>query len=256
MAEAAAPQAMDGYRLQVALRLRQGSHALAIEFTTRAAWTLLFGPSGSGKSSVLRAIAGFLTPDFGAITVGDPARVLYDNARRIHLAPHIRPVRSAPQAPRLIPHRRVLANLQYGLGVGLPATQQRETVDCIIDLFELRPLLERSPHQLSGGELQRVSVARAVLSTATAAGPQPPLLLLDEPFSGLDGALRDTLATQLQMWLAARRIPVLSVSHDVAEAFLLRAEVLRLADGRIVEQGSADAVLAAERHRLLGHLQP
>ena len=181
--------------------------------------------------------------------------VLLDTARKHICAPYQRPVRSAPQSARLIPHRRVLANLRYGLGGGAPDSDQREMLEALLDLFRIRSLTDRLPDELSGGEVQRVSVARAVLSAATCKGEAPPLLLLDEPFSGLDTALRDELAPELHRWLAARNIPVLSVSHDIAEAFLLDAEVLRIADGRIVEQGSAQAVLAVERQRLMRHLQ-
>lgn len=246
----------DDSSLTVSLRHRQGAHTLDVDFVTHASWTLLFGPSGSGKSTVLRAIAGFLTPHQGSVLFGNPAHVLLNTAKRVHPPPHLRPVRSAPQTPRLIPHRRVLANLRYGLGSGVLPSTQDEIVDRALDLFRLRQLVHHLPGQLSGGELQRVSVARAVLSAITFPGPGPALLLLDEPFSGLDTALRDDLAVQLRTWLRSASTPVLSVSHDVAEAFLLEAEVLRMNAGHIVDQGHARTVLAEERQRLLHHLGP
>ncbi len=124
-----------------------------------------------------------------------------------------------------------------------------------MELFRLGKLAERMPGELSGGERQRVSVARAVASAATFGGPGRALLLLDEPFSGLDAVLRDELAVALRGWLAERGTPVLSVSHDVGETFLLGAEVIRMAEGQVLEQGPAEVVLAGERERLLAGLR-
>jgi molybdate transport system ATP-binding protein len=122
-------------------------------------------------------------------------------------------------------------------------------------LFRLRGLAERRPRELSGGERQRVSVARAVVSATTYGGSERALLLLDEPFAGLDLKLRDELLIELRAWVARWKIPVLSVTHDVGEAFQLEAEVIRIADGRIVRQGPVADVLSEERRRLIGQLQ-
>jgi molybdate transport system ATP-binding protein len=111
------------------------------------------------------------------------------------------------------------------------------------------------PRELSGGESQRVSVARAVVAAATFRGPGPALLLLDEPFSGLDLRLRDELLLELHAWLARRKIPVLSVTHDVGEAFQLGAEIIKIAGGKVVAQGPVGDVLAEERRRLMEQLR-
>lgn len=232
-----------------------GSLKVAVDFRLTEPWTLLSGPSGSGKSTILRTIAGFVTPDRGCVLAGSLERPLLDTARRVNLPPHQRPVRSAPQAAQLIPHRTVLANVRYGIRPGLPPADEAALVDEVLALFRLRSLAERRPHRLSGGEMQRVSVARAVLSAVTYDGPQRALLLLDEPFAGLDSALRDELAPALRGFLRRWKTPVLSVSHDVAEAYLLRAEVIRLAEGQIVEQGRVTEVLAYERERILRQLE-
>lgn len=231
---------------------RLGSLTVAVNFRLRSPWTMLFGPSGSGKSTILRTIAGFVQPDRGCVLAGPLERPLLDTARRLTVPPHDRPVRSAPQTARLIPHRSVLSNVRYGIAPGLPA--ERELVDEVLELFRLRSLAQRSPGWLSGGETQRVSVARAVISAVTYDGPQRALLLLDEPLAGLDSALRDDLAVGLRAFLRRWRTPVLSVSHDVAEAFLLEAEVIRLEEGQIVEQGPAAEVLGNERERILRQL--
>jgi molybdate transport system ATP-binding protein len=124
-----------------------------------------------------------------------------------------------------------------------------------LELFRLGGFAERMPRDLSGGERQRVSVARAVISAVTYRGPGTALLLLDEPFSGLDAAVRDELLTELREWLVRWKTPVLSVTHDVGEAFQLGAEVIRIADGRTVQQGPVGEVLNEERRRLMEQLR-
>ncbi len=244
--------------LSVRLRHRQGSLRLDVEFRLTAPWTVLFGPSGSGKSTALRAIAGFVRPDEGRIASGDPEQLLVSTAERCFVPAHLRPVRSAGQTARLFPGMRVREGVAYGLGRGAkgatPHRDGREVVEEVMGLFRLSALAERMPGDLSGGERQRVSVARAVVSAVTFEGPRRALLLLDEPFSGLDAALRDELAFSLRDWLDRWKTPVLSVSHDVGEAFLLGAEVIRMVEGRVVEQGPVEVVLAGERERLLAGL--
>ena len=249
----------EGAHLRVAVRHRQGSMQLNVSFTLGGEWTVLFGPSGSGKSTVLRTIAGFVRPDAGKIVCGPMERVLVDTATREFVRPHLRPVRSAAQTPRLFPRMEVLRNVMYGVDwktrAGEFGGDVREVVDEVMRLFRLGTLAKRLPGDLSGGERQRVSVARAVVSAATFDGPGRALLLLDEPFTGLDSELRDELAISLRGWLGRWKVPVLSVSHDVGEVFLLRAEVIRMAEGQVVEQGPAEVVLAGERERLLGRLR-
>lgn len=112
--------------------------------------------------------------------------------------------------------------------------------------FHLEAFAAKRPRELSGGQAQRVAVARA------AVGAEGKLLLLDEPFSGLDAAVREELIADLRAWLG--ETPVISVTHDVGEAFLLGAEVVKIADGRVVAQGPVGVVLAEERDRLAGVL--
>jgi molybdate transport system ATP-binding protein len=147
-----------------------------------------------------------------------------------------------------------LENVAYGLGWRSHPEDGRQIIDELAALFRLSTLLERMPEKLSGGERQRVSVARAVVAAVTFDGPGKALLLLDEPFAGLDVVLRDELAIALQGWLARWKVPVLSVSHDIEECFLLGAEVIRLAEGEVMEQGPVRQVLARERERLLSRL--
>jgi ABC-type sulfate/molybdate transport systems ATPase subunit len=142
-------------------------------------------------------------------------------------------------------------NIAFGLHA-LSREERERRVREMAALFRLEPVLSRRPSQLSGGEQQRVSVARTL-------APHPRVLLLDEPFAGLNLDLKHAVLTDLESWLTETGTPVLYVTHDVAEAWRLgmrpRAEVLRIEDGRIVSQGPASNVLAAERAQLLSSLE-
>ncbi|MDP9038045.1 MAG: ATP-binding cassette domain-containing protein [Acidobacteriota bacterium] len=261
MADPLVPHALD-----VTLRHRRGALALVVQFRLRSGWTVLFGPSGSGKTTILRSLAGLLRADHAVITgpahpalsLHPPAApvVLEDTARGIFLPPHRRAMPLVPQRPALFPHRTVRDNLSFAL----PRTGGRAPADPrhplprhslpqeLHKLLGIDGLLDRYPHQLSGGEAQRVSIARAL------AAPSPRLLLLDEPLSGLDPGLRASLVELLLAWQQRQQVPILSVTHDVAEAFQLGAEVIQLHQGRVAAQGPVEQVLAGERSRLLRQL--
>ncbi len=164
----------------------------------------------------------------------------------------LRPVRSAGQGAPLFPNLTVLQNIAYGVKSRVDGSGA-DTVDNAVERFRLRTLAPKSPRELSGGERQRVAVVRAAAS-AVSLGPGT-LLLLDEPFTGLDLARQEELLAELRTWLAENGVPVLSVTHDVGEAFQLGAEVIRIADGKVVAQGPVTAVLADDRQRLMDQLR-
>ena len=244
---------LSGSLLTVAMRHRVGAVSLDVNFELTQPWTVLFGPSGSGKTTVLRAIAGFVRPDTGRI--GSATDVFFDSSARVWVPPHKRAVRTAGQMARLFPHRNVRRNISYGSGRSSKPADVQEIVEQVMSSFRLRDLGERMPRDLSGGERQRASVARALVSAITFDGPGRPLLLLDEPFSGLDVAMRDELVTELRQRTTRWKIPVLSVTHDLGEAFQLEAEVVKIADGRVARQGPVDEVLSEERMQLLRRLR-
>jgi molybdate transport system ATP-binding protein len=238
--------------LTVTIQHLLGAVSLDLSFALTEPWTVLFGPSGSGKTTVLRAIAGFIKPDTALIA--DSKTTFVDRASNLFLPAHLRPVRTAAQTARLFPQMTVRGNAMYGNGWTSRPADAMQIVGETLGLFHLDDLADRMPHELSGGERQRASVARAVVSAITFAGPGKALLLLDEPFSGLDYALRDDLLASLREWLRLLNTPVLSVTHDVGEAFQLSAEVIRIANGRVVQQGPVGQVLSEERQRLMTQL--
>lgn len=231
------PSLAPHHTLQVDAQL--GALHLCADVAFTAPWTVIFGPSGGGKSSLLRALCGWI-----------PSRCTrFEHGQQLDLSqtpPHRRQLAYAPQGASLLPHRAVRDNVAFAQE--LHGSADTALTDTALALFELTSLAHRRPAMLSGGERQRVNLAR------TLAVPQPRLLLLDEPFSGIDRALRDTLLQRLRTTLAERDLPAILVTHDIEEALQLDAEVVRLEDGRVVAQGPAHSVLAAERQRALLHL--
>jgi ABC-type sulfate/molybdate transport systems ATPase subunit len=222
-----------------------GALHLHVDTSFEHRWSILFGASGSGKSSVLRALCGLLPKAGAKLLRGDPP-----GERNVDLtaaAPHRRRIAYAPQQAALFPYLTARGNIGFSSALG--EANNSELVEEALDLFELRSLAERMPSNLSGGERQRVNLARAF------AMPRARLVLLDEPFTGLDLKLRDRLLPGMQRLLAARSLPCISVTHDVDEALLAGAEVFRIDAGRIVAHGPARVVLAEERARLLATLQ-
>jgi molybdate transport system ATP-binding protein len=228
---------------------KESGLTLAAEASLRGSLAVLVGPSGAGKTSLLRSIAGLMRPQRGYVTVA--GTIVWNSARGLWLRPSERGCGLVTQRPALFPAMTARDNIAFGLHA-LPREERERRVEEMAALFRLEPLLLRRPTQLSGGEQQRVAVARTL-------APYPRVLLLDEPFAGLHLDLKDAILTDLENWLAAARTPVLYVTHDVAEAWRVGsrpgAEVLRMDDGRIVSQGSATAVLAAERTQLLAALE-
>ena len=177
--------------------------------------TVLFGPSGVGKSSVLNMVAGLLRPAAGHVRVG--GRTLFDATSGIDVPTRHRRCGYVFQEPRLFPHRRVAANLRYGMGRGDPLVG----FDDVVALLGLRGLLDRWPATLSGGEAKRVAIGRALLSGAR-------FLLMDEPLSSLDRARREEVMAAIERLRDALRVPILYVTHDAAEAERLATRIVAM----------------------------
>lgn len=200
-----------------------------------AGFTVLFGPSGAGKSTLLDCIAGLVRPDEGTIRLGD--EIFFDAERRISLAPQKRGIGYVFQTLALFPHLSVEENAGFGLA-GMPVGEQRERIGRILRAFHIWELRGRRPGELSGGEKQRVALARSVVT-------QPRLLLLDEPLTGLDAGLRQAILEDLRAWNAANRIPILYVTHNREEVDAIGERVVTMQEGRVRESGVPRSVLDA-----------
>ncbi len=230
--------------LRIDLEQKLGGLALRVRCALGAPWSVLFGVSGAGKTSLLRLLGGLSRPDAGTVVL--QGETLVDTAANVWVPPGKRGIGFVSQRPALFPHMNVTDNVSFALA-GLDRAGRAARVDEMLTLFRADGLARRMPADLSGGEKQRVALARAL-------APQPRLLLLDEPFTGLDAELKLAILEALTGWLARRAVPAVYVSHDVAEAFQTGAEVLVLESGRLVAQGSAPSVLAARREALLRQL--
>jgi ABC-type sulfate/molybdate transport systems ATPase subunit len=230
--------------LELTLDARRGGFHLEVECRLASEWTVIFGPSGAGKSTLLRLISGLDQPDRGRITLDE--HTLTDSANRCHLNPGRRLTAFVTQQTALFPHLSVTANVGYGLA-GLDRSERATRVEEMLQLVGANNLASRRPRNLSGGETQRVALARAL-------APLPRLLLLDEPFSALDGAASDALLSKLQEWLREHRVQTVLVTHDATDAYATSAEVMVLREGRLAALGPAANALAAERERIVGRL--
>jgi molybdate transport system ATP-binding protein len=230
--------------LQVDVEHRLGELSLRVSVSLSAPWTVLFGPSGAGKTSLLRVIAGLTRPDRGRLVLHE--RTLVETNKAVWVPPGHRAIGFVTQRPTLFPHMNVAANVSFGLS-GLDSASRKTRVEEMLALFQASQLAQRMPDDLSGGEKQRVALARAL-------APGPSLLLLDEPFTGMDADLKVSILQQLTTWLTEREIPALYVSHDVAEAFQTAADVVVIEHGQVQAHGPAPEVLAGRREQLLRQL--
>lgn len=230
--------------LEFALQARRGHFYLQAEGRFTSEWTVVFGPSGAGKSTLLRLLAGLDEPDQGSVVFDGKAWT--DTTHNICRKPGQRGVALVAQQPALFPHMSVVANVGYGLA-GLDRRQRVTRVDEMLALVEAVGLAHRRPGDLSGGEAQRVALARALAIS-------PRVLLLDEPFSALDGKASDALLSRLQSWLGERHIQTVLVTHDATDAYASGAEVALIQEGRIAAIGTAETVLSSERERILSRL--
>jgi len=207
--------------------------SLDVEFQAAAGVTVLFGPSGAGKTLVLDAIAGFVRPEEGRILLDDD--LLFDGATGVHLPPQARQCGYVFQNYALFPHMTLRENLMFA-AERRPRLERHRRVTEMLETFRLADAAGRKPHEVSGGQRQRCSIARALI-----VGPK--VLLLDEPAQGLDAPLRAELYGVLRQVREEFKTPVVLVTHDLEESFELGEEMLILRDGKIVQSGAPRAVL-------------
>jgi molybdate transport system ATP-binding protein len=226
--------------LEARIQHHRGGFTLAVEFALRSRWTVLFGPSGAGKTTILRILAGLTQPDSGSIRLGD--HQLFETSHRLALPPRERGIGFVLQQSALFPHLTAGENIAFGIhNWTRPAREAR--VEELLSLFEITSLADRKPRQLSGGERQRIAVAQAL-------APRPKLLLLDEPFNALDASSRAAIIDRLR----AAAVPVLYVSHDLADAWQINAHAILIESGTIRAEGETRTILAFQRRQILTQL--
>jgi molybdate transport system ATP-binding protein len=213
--------------------LRQGDFTLEVRERFEAGVVVLFGPSGAGKTSILESIAGLRTPRRGVIRIG--ASTLFDSEAAVDVPPNRRRVGYVPQDQALFPHLNVRRNILYGVSSG-----GGQAIEPVVGLLELGPVLDRSIGALSGGERQRVALARALMAS-------PAVLLLDEPLTALDSALRSRILPYLERVRDELAMPMVYVSHDAAEVRYLADWVVVLEKGCVVRSAAELDVPAVGR---------
>jgi len=220
------------YELEMQISLRQGDFLLEVDASSHTRVLGLFGPSGSGKTSWLESLAGLRRPDRGRITCGDA--VWLDTDQGICLPPEQRGIGYVPQDGLLFPHWTIRRNLLAGV-----SREEASPFREVCRVLELEDLLDRRPHQLSGGQRQRVALGRALCIT-------PRLLLLDEPLSALDVALRNRVLTYLLRIKDYVEVPMVVVSHNPFELMTLCDEVIALQEGRVQDRGAPSVLFRQE----------
>jgi molybdate transport system ATP-binding protein len=223
--------------LSVDVDKQLGDFSLHAAFEAQGS-TALFGPSGAGKTSVINMIAGLMKPDRGRILLDGEA--LFDDGARVNVPAWRRRIGTVFQEGRLFPHLSVKHNLDYGRWMGGHA-MDRKIYAHVVELLDLRRLLERRPGKLSGGERQRVAVGRALLM-------QPRLLLLDEPLASLDDARKAEILPYFERLRDEALVPMIYVSHNPIEVRRIATRVVMLADGRVRAAGGNELLDAAQRN--------
>lgn len=225
------------FKVDIHKTLRSGERAFQLQarFESASQRVVVFGSSGAGKSQMMKAVAGLMTPDSGRIELG--GRCLFDSAACVNLPPQQRKLAYLFQDYALFPHLNVRQNIGFGLQRGWRNPLSRVDNAAIrywIEAFELEHVADQYPHQLSGGQRQRVALARAL-------APQPDALLLDEPFAALDPALRERMRAELGALQRRLAIPMLMITHDPEDVRAFGDHVLRMENGSIfrVEENAA-----------------
>jgi molybdate transport system ATP-binding protein len=225
--------------LQVAIKKRlesdkSGSFNLDVAFSAHDGITILFGQSGSGKTTTLRAIAGIVTPDTGSISVG--SEVFFDSATGKNLSIQERRVGYVFQDYALFPHMTAEQNVAYGIkDNGVPGASKLERAKAMLSLFKIDHVRQRYPQNMSGGEQQRTALARALAS-------DPAVVLLDEPLSAVDAETRSLLLDEVIMAQEQAGIPFIYVTHNTAEAIRLGKQVVVLDQGIVRQVGGPSEV--------------
>ena len=216
--------------LSVHIEKKLGDFAVDAAFASESGATVLFGPSGAGKTSIINMIAGLLKPDRGRIVLDD--EVLFDDDAHVDVAVWRRRIGYVFQEGRLFPHLSIRHNLDYGRWMGSHPADEAAFAHAV-ELLDIGHLLDRRPGKLSGGERQRIAVGRALLM-------RPRLLLLDEPLASLDAARKEDILPYLERLRDGAQVPMIYVSHNAAEVKRIATRVVRIEGGKVLATGSVE----------------
>lgn len=225
-------------------RDNEESFHLDASFTTAPGFTILFGASGAGKTTVLDCIAGLQKPDSGRIAVDNAA--LFDSKKGVDLPAHRRQIGYLFQTLALFPHMTVRQNIEYGLSA-LSSWERDNRTREVAESFGISGLFNRRPSDISGGERQRVALARALVT-------RPRALLLDEPLTALDAATKARILDDLQIWNKRHAVPILYVTHVREEVYALGDCVLVLEAGKLIADGPPQEVLVRPQQESVAQL--
>ncbi|MBS0521509.1 MAG: molybdenum ABC transporter ATP-binding protein [Proteobacteria bacterium] len=220
--------------LEIDVEHRRGAFHLTARFASQPGVTALFGRSGSGKTTLVNIVAGLIRPDRGRVVVDGQA--LVDTERRLFVPKHRRRIGYVFQDSRLFPHLSVRQNLLYGRWFARGDGGASADVGSVVELLGIGRLLDRRPESLSGGEKQRVAIGRALLA-------RPRLLLMDEPLASLDEARRGEILPYIERLRDTAGVPILYVSHSVAEVARLATTVVILTEGKVAAVGPVADIL-------------
>ena len=223
---------MSDFRLRIKFEIQYHEFTLRPDFEAGAELIVIFGPSGAGKSLTLRSLAGLVKPLKGKIRLGK--NVIFDSEKEIDLPPQRRNVGYVPQNYALFPHRSIAENIGFGLH-SLSRTKRDHRVQELLRTMRLEKEAERKPNEISGGQQQRVALARALAT-------RPALLLLDEPLGALDEPIREHLRNEIKDIQKRYQIPVVLVTHNLAEAYTLADKLVVIESGEVAQSGSRDEV--------------
>jgi len=221
-----------------------GRLTVEAQFSVSNGFTILFGPSGAGKTTILDCVAGLRKPDSGHIAVD--GTVLFDSEQRVSIPTRHRNVGYLFQTLALFPHMTVRQNIEYGLAQRDESERQARSSE-IAESFGIAALLDRRPGRISGGERQRVALARALVT-------RPKALLLDEPMSALDRSTKSKILDDLRKWNESRAVPILYVTHEREEMYALGDRVLVLEAGKIVADATPHLVLSRPQRESVAQL--
>ena len=229
--------------IEVKAKLNRKQFVFDVNYQFTEQVTGLFGPSGAGKSTLLGMLAGLIKPDSGRLAIDD--QVLFDSMQGINKPIYERRIGLVFQDSHLFPHLNVWHNLNYGFNL-LSPVDRRFTPNQIIDLLEIGQLLNQKPHQLSGGEKQRVALGRTLLAS-------PRLLLLDEPMASLDMRLKNQILPFLRRIKEEIKIPMLYVSHEIDEILTLTSEIAIIEQGNLLAYGNFHEIIHQDNLQNMAH---